>query len=208
MKVDIRYILPAALAADLMIPFLMAPFYKGYSHTAQVMSVLGNHRAPLHSLYNGWLILLGGIILCSSFSLRRIAAEHSRPLSTALFWVLIIYSVGGCILSGLFSVGETKKLVTFSAKVHGYGAAIGFMVLTSAPAIISIYYLKTNRLLLAVVSLLCFIAALVFFILFIMADKPKYQNSVIALEGLWQRLTLLFMYLPVSVVCMEHLCRK
>ena len=70
MKVDIRYILPAALAADLMIPFLMAPFYKGYSHTAQVMSVLGNHRAPLHSLYNGWLILLGGIILCSSFSLR------------------------------------------------------------------------------------------------------------------------------------------
>ena len=37
-----------------------------------------------------------------------------------LFSVIVIYAVGGCILSGIFSVGETKILETLSAKIHGY----------------------------------------------------------------------------------------
>lgn len=36
---------------------------------------------------------------------------------------------------------------------------------------------------------------------FVMADKPRFAHTVIAWEGLWQRLTLLFMYLPLALLC-------
>ena len=32
----------------------------------------------------------------------------------------------------------------------------------------------------------------------IQGDKPNYKNTFLALEGLWQRLSLLFMYLPLG----------
>ena len=52
-KSNLLGILPFLLAMDLLIPFLLAPSYKGYRHLTQVMSVLGNSKAPLHVLYNG-----------------------------------------------------------------------------------------------------------------------------------------------------------
>ena len=48
MKNNLSSVLPFLLAADLIIPFILAPTYKGYSHLTQVMSVLGNSKAPWH----------------------------------------------------------------------------------------------------------------------------------------------------------------
>ena len=42
MKNSFSNMLPFLLFADLIIPFLLAPTYKGYNHLTQVMSVLGN----------------------------------------------------------------------------------------------------------------------------------------------------------------------
>ena len=55
MKNYLSHILPFFFALDLIIPFLLAPTYKGYSHLTQVMSVLGNSKAPLHLIYNIWV---------------------------------------------------------------------------------------------------------------------------------------------------------
>ena len=44
MKNYLSHILPFFFALDLIIPFLLAPTYKGYSHLTQVMSVLGNFQ--------------------------------------------------------------------------------------------------------------------------------------------------------------------
>lgn len=41
----LSHFLPVLLALDLIIPFLLAPFYKDYNHLTQVMSVLGNSKA-------------------------------------------------------------------------------------------------------------------------------------------------------------------
>ena len=38
-------ILPIVFILDLLIPFILAPAYKGYNHLIQVMSVLGNSKA-------------------------------------------------------------------------------------------------------------------------------------------------------------------
>lgn len=196
-------ILPFLLAADLMIPFLLAPTYKGYSHLMQVMSVLGSSKAPLHSIYNIWLIIFGCTILVSLFQCYSIIAKTSNIISIILCSVIFIYAIGGCILSEFFSVGETKNLETVSAKIHGYGSVIGFLHLTLAPLLIGLYFFKISDGFLGVLSLICFILAIAFFVLFVMADKPNYKGTIIAFEGLWQRLSLLFMYCPIAILSLN-----
>ena len=194
MKNKVLDLLPFLLIGDLILPFLLAPTYRGYHHLTQVMSALGNPIAPLHILYNIWLIVLGiGILLCN-FKLFPVIAEKSSSIAIMLFAIICIYAIGACILSGLFPVGETKELKTISSKIHGYGSVIGFMFLIFAPLFIGLYFFKSSSRFLGIFSLICFA-------IFVMADKPKFHGSIIAFEGLWQRLSLLSMYLPLIALC-------
>lgn len=204
MKNRLLNILPFLLAADLLLPFLLAPAYKGYHHLTQVMSVLGNSKAPLHAVYNIWLVILGVVVLISAWQLYPIVAETSKVISVLLFSAVAIYAIGGCILSGIFSVEETKGLETLSAKIHGYGSVIGFLFLTFAPLFIGLYFFKISNGPLGALSFICFILAIGFFVLFVMADKPNYKGTVIAWEGLWQRLALLSMYIPIAALCVSR----
>ena len=198
---DLLVFLPVFLALDLLIPFLLAPFYKGYSHLKQAMSVLGNAKAHLHLVYQIWLVLLGIVLLAGAGPLSFRIGRTSRILSVLFCAVLSLYALGGCILSGFFSVGETKHMTDLSSKIHGFGSAIGFLLLLWAPLFIGLYFLKHFNGSFAFFSFLCFVFAVTFFILFIMADKPIYQGTAVAWEGLWQRLSLLCMYLPIALLC-------
>lgn len=148
MKDRIFDVLPFLLIGDLILPFLFALTYRGYDHLTQVMSALGNPKAPLHILYNIWLIVLGIAILFCNFRLYPIFAEKSRFIAIMLFVIICVYAIGACILSGIFPVGETKELKTISAKIHGYGSAFGFMLLAFAPLFTGLYFSKllTDRL--------------------------------------------------------------
>ena len=81
MKNSFSNILPFLLIADLIIPFVLAPTYKGYSHLTQVMSVLGNSKAPLHLIYNIWLVVFGVSILISTLQLYPTVAQVSNSIS-------------------------------------------------------------------------------------------------------------------------------
>lgn len=195
------HFLPVLLALDLIIPFLLAPFYKDYNHLTQVMSFLGNSKAPFHLIYNAWLVVFGVAILISTLQLYPTITQVSSSISIMLSFVIMLYAVGGCILSGFFPVGETKNLETLSAKIHGYGSVAGFMLLTLAPLFVGLLFFKSSNGLLGISSLVCFVLAIVFFILFVMADKSNFRGTIIALEGLWQRLSLLSMYIPIMLIC-------
>ena len=40
-----------------------------------------------------------------------------------------------------------------------------------------------------------------------MSDKPELANTIINNEGLWERLNLIFMYLPLFVVSIGQIIR-
>ena len=145
MKHKLLDLFPFLLIGDLLLPFLLAPTYRGYHHFTQVMSALGNPKAPLHVLYNIWLVTLGMMILFCNFQLYPLIVEKSAPIAVMLFAVLCIYAAGACILSGFFPVGETKELKTISAKIHGYGSAFGFMFLLFAPLLTGLYFFKASH---------------------------------------------------------------
>ena len=139
MKHTFYSLLPLFLLLDLVIPFLLAPTCPGYRHTRQVMSVLGNRNAPFHTVYTLWLLLLGTAILLACAQLCPLLWGRSGGLSLALAAILIIYALGGCILSGLFPVSETKAMETLSAKIHGFGSVFGFLALTFAPLVVALF---------------------------------------------------------------------
>ena len=140
MKHTFYSLLPLFLLLDLVIPFLLAPTCPGYRHTRQVMSVLGNRNAPFHTVYTLWLLFLGTVILLTCAQLCPLLWNRSGGLSLALAVILIIYALGGCILSGLFPVSETKAMETLSAKIHGFGSVFGFLALTFAPLVVALFY--------------------------------------------------------------------
>lgn len=190
-------LMPAFLAADLLLPFLLALFYKGYRHRDQVMSALGGGKSPVRVVYSVWLVMLGVFLLACHPGLYARLAGASQGRAWACAALLDIYAVGGCLLSGLFPVGEAKDSAGLSARVHGAASAIGFTALVFEPLAVGLWCFQSGNTGLGVGSLACFALGAGAFVLFILGDKPAFQNTPLACEGLWQRLSLLFMYAPL-----------
>lgn len=119
----------------------------------------------------------------------------------------MIFAVGAGILSGVFSVNESKEIITVSSKIHGIGAALGFMALLFVPLFLSILTYKGNDKMAGILFIIIFVLACIFFAFFIMADKPQFHDTFIKNEGLWQRLTLLLMYFPLGYIAIGNLVR-
>lgn len=49
------------------------------------------------------------------------------------------------------------------------------------------------------------LAAMVFFALFVMSDKEEFTGTAVNNEGLWQRLNLVLMYLPLVLVSLKQI---
>lgn len=119
------------------------------------------------------------------------------PVLSALLLLSIgIFAVGAGVISGFFSVNESKNIVTTASKIHGVSAAIGFMALLFFPLLNGILSFKQKEVAFGIVSIVSFIIALICFVCFVMGDKKQFQNTVLRYEGLWERLTLLCMYVP------------
>ena len=119
-----------------------------------------------------------------------------------------VFAIGACIFTCFFSVNETKDVVTTASKIHGAGSVIGFMLFLFVPLLIAILSFKNSKSVIGVISIICFVAALVFFALFVMSDKEEFSNTAIANEGLWQRLNLIFMYMPLFIVAVKGIIKE
>lgn len=184
------------VAGEFLVPFILKSHYPGYNSNTTVMSVLGSPQSPVRMIYNSWLIWLGCFLIVTSFVYFDQIKNTSLSLAVLILISIIVFAVGAGILSAIFSVNETKDLNTLSSKIHGFGAAIGFMTLLFFPLLMGIVSFKQKSYIYGGLLLITFLLALIFFTLFIMADKEQFKNTFVSYEGLWERLTLMTMYLP------------
>ena len=84
----------AAMVGDFAVPYVLAPFYHGYSHKKQVMSVLGNPKSPVRRWYNAWLILLGIGLLTSFPALINVYLTKSIGLTITMLILIAMFAVG------------------------------------------------------------------------------------------------------------------
>lgn len=196
------------VAGEFLVPYILSKFYEGYNSKLHVMSVLGSPQSPVRIIYNIWLIWLGVILLMTAIVFWYNGRTVSNVLAIISFILIMIFAIGAGILAGFFSVNETKEMSTIASKIHGYGAAIGFMALLFFPLINSMIEFKNGNIIAGIVGIISFIAAFVFFVLFIMGDKEEFKNTVVVYEGVWERLTLLAMYIPFIYQSTKYLLRK
>ena len=127
------YFLLVAAGLDLLLPFLLAPFYPGYSHRRQVMSVLGSPESPVRWVYRVWLVVLGLLLCAATPDLWAAFGNRSPVLTGLLIAVLCVFALGAGVLAGLFSVNADKTVETAASRIHGVGSVLGFLALAFAP---------------------------------------------------------------------------
>ena len=190
---------------EFLLPWILKHFYKEYNSKTTVMSALGSPESPVRKIYNIWLIWLGVFLLFTSFVLFQAVKEISTLLAVLIFISIAVFAVGAGILAGIFSVNESKAVVTVASKIHGAGSAIGFMALMFFPLLNSIAAFKNNDILQGTICILAFVFAVLFFAFFVMGDKEKFKNTIFSYEGLWERLTLFCMYIPFIYMAIQNL---
>ena len=193
------------VAGEFTVPWMLRHRYPGYDPKTMVMSVLGSPESPVRRIYNAWLIWLGVILLCSAAVLYSdVSAEY--PVSGLIRSLLLgIFAVGAGILSGLFSVNESRENITAASRIHGAGSALGFTALLFLPLTDGILAVLQKNARIAVPDFTAFMGAILFFVLFILGDKEQFRHTVCAWEGLWERLTLACMYVPLCLRSIESL---
>lgn len=117
---------------EFIVPWILEQFYSEYNGKIMVMSVLGSPQSPVRLVYNLWLVLAVFMLLSIGF-----------------------FAVGAGLISGFFSVNESKYIVNTASKIHGIGAAIGFMALLLFPLLNGIVSFKQNGTLEGIISFAC-----------------------------------------------------
>ena len=191
------YIWLITLFMDNLLPLLLARFYPNYEHKEMALSVLGSRQSPVRWIYNVWCILSGIVFCIIPYALYQ---ENNNGLAVAIWILLAIYGVGCEIISGFCPLNENRQedMIT---KIHGGASAVGFTTLLVVPLLLAILHFQVSEIVVGLISLLCFIAAFVFFCFFIMGEKEKFAKTILRYGGIWQRLILVCCYVPLAVWC-------
>lgn len=199
------YALLIAMAGDIIVSLLLPVFYKGYSVSGMSISALGNPQSPVRLPFNIWMLIEGLLFLAAIPAIYNFYSPVSKGLTITSAIFIAVFAVGACIFTCFFSVNESKDVVTLASKIHGAGSIIGFMLFLFVPLLVAILSFKSKDGAAGWISIVSFVLALVFFTLFVMSDKEEFSKTFIANEGLWQRLNLVFMYLPLGIVAVKRI---
>lgn len=194
-----------AMAGDLIVSFLLSMFYGEYSNLKMSISALGNPSSPVRTPFNIWMLIEGILFLMALPAVSKAFRPISGGITNILLIFIAFFAIGACIFTCFFSVNESKDVVTIASKIHGAGSVIGFMLFLFVPLLLGILYYKEQNRIMGTVSIVSFAAALIFFVLFVMSDKQEFKDTIIDNEGLWQRLNLAFMYLPVAITAIVRI---
>ncbi len=193
------------IIGEFLLPWILKLFYMDYNSKTMVISVLGSRESPVKTIYNGWLLWLGVFLSVTAYFFYIDLRTTSTVLAVLTFGTIAVFAVGAGILASLFSVNEIKEQVTISSQIHGMGSALGFMALLFFPLLQSISGFQNEDILQGIICMTAFALAILFFVFFIMGDKETFKGTVISYEGLWERLSLFFMYVPFLYHIIQNL---
>ena len=113
-------ILLFTIIGEFIVPWILERFYSEYNGKIMVMSVLGSPQSPVRLVYNIWLIWLGGFLAYTA-GVYFLSLRAKFPV-LAVFMLLSIgiFAVGAGLISGFFSVNESKDIVTTHTLINNF----------------------------------------------------------------------------------------
>ena len=195
----------AAMAGDILISWALPLFCADYSCMKMSVSALGSPLSPVRLPFDLWMLLEGVLFLVALPALFRLYRPVSAGIAYTMAAFVAAFAVGACVFTCFFSVNESKNIVTTASKIRGAGSVLGFMLFLFVPLLVAILSFRCGENIFGAVCIFCFAASLVFFTMFVMSDKEKFSGTFISNEGLWQRLNLFFMYLPLAILAVRKI---
>jgi len=193
------------ILADFLFTYLFSLFYPGYSNKTQVISLLGNPKSPVATIFNIWLTAAGLLFCISAVNFFIVYYSTSILLATIGSIALLCFGIGTGIVGGIFSIDENKEFKTLPSVIHGIGVGIGFTALMAIPIIVSLISFKIGDSVIAIESIMFFILSFLFSMLYILSEKNIFKNPIVGFNGLWQRLLLVCMYMPLLLIAINIL---
>ncbi|WP_161950191.1 DUF998 domain-containing protein [Clostridium thermosuccinogenes] len=138
-------------------PFILATFYKGYSHTLMTISALGNSKSPVRLAFNIWMSIEGILFIFAIPAIYNYYNKVSKTIVLVAVVFIVVFAVGACIFTSFFSVNETKDVVTTASKIHGAGSVVGFILFLFVPLLLAILSFKGNDKICGIISVISFI---------------------------------------------------
>lgn len=190
------YLLAAAFISDFLNPYVLGLFYPGFQQSTMLISHLGAPDSPVKGWFDSWSVVSGSLFLFCLPAVYQVFCRRSKSLAWLLVLAIGLFGLTDCIFTGVFSVNESKKIVTAASLIHDYGSGLGFFSLMLAP-----YFLaraacnqpqRRNYIGLFLLTLLT---------TGIYGSPALYRINLpisLAHRGFWQRLNLFCLYLPLA----------
>lgn len=199
------YLIILAVISELVLPFVLGPYIKGYSQVEMLISTFGETGMKTKTAFKVWEIINGCLFILGAPALyARFAPTNSR----LAFWTAIcvaLFGLGDCIITGIVDRANSATEVDFTTLLHNYASGAGFVaLLVGTGLLVWLYYLEHNQVMVWILIAI-FILAMIFMFLFAMPKIPIINAFQVSHRGLWQRLNLLFLYLPFFIVAVGNL---
>ena len=178
---------------DLVLNYVFGKQIPGYNQLSHTLSSLGVSGSPVAQEVTIWLVILGFIFMFFAFGFLYLFRAQGKDVKKA-FWIILLYSLGECIASGVFRADRVNGELTNMAILHDLLGGIGVVALLLLPLVMRKIFDAFRYPLFFRLSGIVFIAGICFTGLFLFRME-YFANTVLHdYAGLWQRLFLVNYY--------------
>ena len=175
---------------DCGLPYVLGPSVPGYDPLRQVVSDLGSVGSPVKSIFEQGSIVTGSLLLLALPGIWQLTAGTERRQRQLLLAGLALFAVGDCIFTGVFKTDHSASGLTVVTVIHGGASGAGIIGMLAVPLLLSAMAKAQRNSVWRKVFLLLFAACLLTSLF-----NGVSQGLHFTYKGLWQRLSLVMLYL-------------
>ena len=201
MELKIEWIvLLAGIAGEFLVPAILGRFYKKYHILRDGLGKLSNPKSPVQWFYRSWQVLSGGVMIVGGIALWKLLGLWGLPLLV----MLVIYGVLGRMGLGVMSVVDVYDVDWAPATVYRIFRFSGYFCLQFGVLVLSAYacafgpWVRVSRMA-GALMLVSAVMGILAYALSRMSRRREFSGTILQWQGLWELLSLLFLYLPLGV---------
>lgn len=197
-----------AVVGDFSLPYFLGRFYPDFDQMTMIISQLGEPTSPVQSYFNNTSVVTGTLFVLSSFGVYAFFRPESRRFAQILAGVIALYGFGDCILTGLVHISESASFFSPAYFLHAAFSGISMVAMMFVPLLLAYQANRKHQRVRSLFYLACLIGSILALILFAAYYLPVIGSLLSSTRGLWQRLSLLLLYLPALSIAFRQIIKK
>lgn len=197
-----------AVVGDFSLPYFLGRFYPNFDQMTMIISQLGEPTSPVQSYFNNASVMTGTLFVLSSFGVYAFFRSESKRFAQILAGVIALYGFGDCILTGLVHISESASFFSPAYFLHAAFSGISMVAMMFVPFLLAYQANRKHQRVRSLFYLACLIGSILALILFAAYYLPLIGSLLSSTRGLWQRLSLLLLYLPALSIAFRQMIKK